>query len=169
MRHVDLPLRQLSTGATRLMPWLHRGTQHGDMSFNDLPENWTLLPLDTPGLAADVVDLVLTIADRHQNCLLVEMCNADGIGYPSPIKIPHLHWTCSAGEREEIMTSLAQVAAQFPQPAPNVLLALSSPHPLPETVVDAWHSTVQSALSDVNCQLLGFYTSTPQEVVEVSA
>ena len=29
------------------------------MSFDDLPDNWSDLPLDTPGLAADVADLVV--------------------------------------------------------------------------------------------------------------
>jgi hypothetical protein len=39
------------------------------MSFDDLPDNWTDLPLDTPGLGADVADLVVGVADRESGCL----------------------------------------------------------------------------------------------------
>lgn len=40
-----------------------------DMSFHDLPENWSTLPLDTPGLAADVADLVVGDDDRSRGCV----------------------------------------------------------------------------------------------------
>lgn len=39
------------------------------MSFHDLPENWSDLPLDTPGLAADVADLVVGDEDRANGCV----------------------------------------------------------------------------------------------------
>lgn len=39
------------------------------MSFDDLPENWSDLPLDSPGLAADVADLVVSHRDRSGGCV----------------------------------------------------------------------------------------------------
>ena len=39
------------------------------MSFDDLPDNWSDLPLDTPGLAADVADLVVGHRDRLAGCI----------------------------------------------------------------------------------------------------
>jgi hypothetical protein len=39
------------------------------MSFHDLPENWSALPLDTAGLAADVADLVVGDEDRDRGCV----------------------------------------------------------------------------------------------------
>lgn len=39
------------------------------MSFDDLPDNWSDLPLDTPGLAGDVADLVVGVADRARGCV----------------------------------------------------------------------------------------------------
>ncbi|MGG5260403.1 hypothetical protein [Phycicoccus avicenniae] len=38
------------------------------MSFEDLPPHWPDLPLDDPLLAADVVDLFVSYADRVQGC-----------------------------------------------------------------------------------------------------
>ncbi len=35
------------------------------MSFDDLPDRWSDLPLDTPGLGADVADLFVGIAARE--------------------------------------------------------------------------------------------------------
>ncbi len=39
------------------------------MSFDDLPDDWSDLPLDGPGVGADVADLVVGIADRETGCI----------------------------------------------------------------------------------------------------
>jgi len=56
------------------------------MSFEDLPDNWSDLPLDTPGLAADVADLVVGHADRMGGCIGLVLTGADRtMGQPAVI------------------------------------------------------------------------------------
>jgi hypothetical protein len=49
------------------------------MSFDDLPENWSDLPLDSPGLGADVADLVVGLADRESGCIGLLLTDADRV------------------------------------------------------------------------------------------
>ncbi len=46
------------------------------MSFDDLPHDWSDLPLDTPGLGADVADLVVGVADRESGCIALLLTDA---------------------------------------------------------------------------------------------
>ncbi|WP_303348423.1 hypothetical protein [Kocuria sp.] len=142
--------------------------QHEYMSFEDLPQNWSTLPLNTPGLGADVVDLIVSISDRHQNTMLVELCDSHGVGHPAPIKIGGMHWSCSDAERTEVATSIAQLVEHGPEDVGAMLVAVSSPHTLPATVTQAWHESMTAALQKANCRLLGFYSATPQDVREVT-
>jgi hypothetical protein len=48
------------------------------MSFDDLPDDWSHLPLDTPGLGADVADLFLGVADRLAGAVALLLTDADG-------------------------------------------------------------------------------------------
>lgn len=45
------------------------------MKFDELPENWTRLPLDDAPLAAGVIDLILGHADRLRNSMLILPCD----------------------------------------------------------------------------------------------
>jgi len=47
------------------------------MSFDDLPDNWSDLALDTPGLGADVADLVVGLADRESGCIGLLLTDAE--------------------------------------------------------------------------------------------
>ena len=56
------------------------------MSFDDLPDNWADLPLDTPGLAADVADLVVGHRDRVGGCVGLVLTGADlTMGQPAVV------------------------------------------------------------------------------------
>ena len=60
--------------------------QAGVMSFDDLPENWADLPLDTPGLAADVADLVVGHRDRVGGCIGLVLTEPDlTMGQPAVV------------------------------------------------------------------------------------
>lgn len=49
------------------------------MTFEDLPPNWRTLPVDTtPGLAADVVDLTVSLGDRESGCVCLIVLGPDG-------------------------------------------------------------------------------------------
>ena len=56
------------------------------MSLHDLPQNGPELPLDPPGLAADVVDLVVRHLDRVAGCIRLVLSDADlTMGQPAII------------------------------------------------------------------------------------
>lgn len=56
------------------------------MSFDDLPQNWPDLPLDTPGLAADVADLFVGHRDRLGGCVGLLLTKSDlTMGQPAVI------------------------------------------------------------------------------------
>ena len=48
------------------------------MSFDDLPDDWSVRPLTTPTLVADVLDLVLAEADRRAGALAFLLCDDTG-------------------------------------------------------------------------------------------
>lgn len=48
------------------------------MSFDDLPDDWPQRPLSEPRFVADVLDLLVSEADRRAGALVVVMCDADG-------------------------------------------------------------------------------------------
>ncbi|MFI7068615.1 hypothetical protein ACIBL3_47040 [Kribbella sp. NPDC050124] len=45
------------------------------MSFQDLPPTWTDHPLSDPTRAADVVDLLVSLGDRHRGTFTVILCD----------------------------------------------------------------------------------------------
>lgn len=145
------------------------------MSFEDLPPNWTHLPLDTPGLGVDVVDLLLTISDREANCLLVELCDENGVGQPAPLKVSGMDWNCPAQERAQALEAVAQLQVEAPiwasgqasVGAPGMLLAVSSSRALHPDPMESWRSSAQQALERVGSRMVGFYAATPRGVVEI--
>lgn len=131
------------------------------MSFEDLPPNWTELPLSTPGLAGDVVDLVLSESLRAENTMLLLPCDERDVGYPTPVILGDTDWFVAEDKRREMLDALAGIDL------PSVVLALSSPHRLPTEVVDKWHTDAQAAFSEVNTRLIGLFTAWPSTVNEV--
>ncbi|GAA1188589.1 MULTISPECIES: hypothetical protein [Nesterenkonia] len=131
------------------------------MSFEDLPQNWTHLPLSTPGLAVDVVDLVLRESMRAEDTLLLLPCDEHDIAYPSPIAIAEVEWSAPEEERREILAALAGIGV------PSVAVAVSSSHRLPDELVRRWHSDVESAFSAAGTRLIGFFCGWPFSVEQV--
>lgn len=120
------------------------------MRFDDLPDNWTSLPLDDAALAAGVIDLVVSPADRAGNAMLILPCDEYDIGLPSPIVIGDTDWAQSARERRENMSVLSQI------PAPGFVVALSAKRRLPDQIVRAWLRTIEDELDASGQSLLAF-------------
>ncbi|HMT51534.1 MAG TPA: hypothetical protein PKC36_15445, partial [Dietzia sp.] len=57
------------------------------MRFDDLPENWTSLPLDDAPLASGVIDLVIGYRDRQRDTMLILPCDQHDVAVPRPILI----------------------------------------------------------------------------------
>ena len=62
------------------------------MRFENLPENWTTLPLDDAPLAAGVIDLLVGYRDRLLNSLLILPCDDLDRAIPSPIMLTETDW-----------------------------------------------------------------------------
>lgn len=120
------------------------------MRFEDLPENWTQLPLDDAPLAAGVIDLVVGGADRCRDSLLLLPCDEYDVGLPAPILVGDTDWQQSAAKRRDAMSVLSQI------PAPGFVVAVSSRRRLPDTVARGWLRTIETELDSSEQALLAF-------------
>ena len=133
------------------------------MTFHDLPPNWTELPLSTPDLAGDVVDLVLSESLRAENTMLLLPCDDDDIGYPTPVAIGETDWFVDADQRKHMVQSLAELGV------PAVVLAVSAPRRIPAEVAAQWQADAQAAFDAVDTRLIGFFSAWARHVNEVPA
>lgn len=120
------------------------------MRFEELPENWTSLPLDDAPLAAGVIDLVIGHRDRLRDTLLLLPCDEYDFGLPSPILVSEVEWLTPSLARRETMSVLSQI------PAPGFVVGLSSARRLPDKVVRGWLRTVEDELDASGQALLAF-------------
>lgn len=123
------------------------------MTFEDLPPNWTELPLSAPDLAGDVVDLVLSESLRAANAMLLLPCNEQDVAFPAPVVLEDTDWSIEAAERQQMLQALAGVGV------PAAVLAVSSARQLPAEVVEEWHRDAQAAFAAGNIRLLGFFSA----------
>ncbi|MGO1523123.1 MAG: hypothetical protein ACTHWO_08910 [Nesterenkonia sp.] len=131
------------------------------MSFDDLPPNWTELPLSTPNMAGNVVDLVLSESLRAENSLLLLPCDAAGVGYPTPVVLGDTDWFADEGQRAQMLHTLAEIAV------PSVVVAASSPRRLPAEVLERWCADAQAAFAAADTWVIGFFCAWADHVNEV--
>lgn len=132
------------------------------MSFEDLPQDWTAVPLTSPRVAGAVVDRVLSEKLRAEDTLLLISCDERGVAYPPPILISETDWQADGQERREMLEVLAALGV------PSIVVAFSSSRPVPSGVVDAWHADVDAAFAAAGTRLLGVFTAWSHTVRSVS-
>lgn len=110
------------------------------MRFDDLPDNWSSLPLDDAPLAAGVIDLVIGYRDRLRDTMLILPCDEYDVGLPSPILIGDTEWLSPSHERRDAMAVLSRI------PVPGFVVGLSAKHRLPGKVVRGWLRTIEDEL-----------------------
>ena len=137
------------------------GPDHGifsGMSFEQLPRDWPDRPLTDPVLAANVVDLMVSLGDRHQGAVAAIVCDPDARYRatvvvelpPSQRPIPaHLCRTAL----EPVVTSLQSA------PGTSVVLALGCPVRASADDVE-WAATATAICAEADIRLLGFYVAT---------
>lgn len=123
------------------------------MAFDDLPPNWTDLPLSTPQLADDVVDLVLKEPDRARNTMALLPCDEHDVAYPTPVLIDGIDWCVDAEERREMLAALTALEL------PAVVCAVSSAQRLPEELVECWRADVETAFGAAGTRVIGFFSA----------
>lgn len=146
-----------------------RGPERGifvGMSFDQLPPTWPDHPLTDPTFAANVVDLMVSIGDRHLGTLTVILCHPDN-RYRSTVtmKLPrfpaHTPAELCRAVLEPIIPSL-----QTSPDAPVILVLGRRPYPPgADTHLDGDCAQVATALcEDAGVRLLGFYVATKDGV-----
>ena len=120
------------------------------MRFENLPENWTTLPVDDAPLAVGVIDLLVGYRDRLLNSLLILPCDDLDRAIPSPIMLTETDWAEPATTRREVMDFLPQI------PAPGLIVAVSSRRRLPDRLVRGWLRTIEDTLDASGQAMLAF-------------
>ncbi|MFQ6172960.1 hypothetical protein ACK8HX_15220 [Oryzobacter sp. R7] len=131
------------------------------MSFEHLPENWASLPLDTPGLAADVADLVVGHADRMGGCVGLVL-TGPGRTMGQPCVVNDVTDDCDPAEFAPFLGQLADMVADG---GGGVLFVRGRPGSVLLTDVDRrWHQVALDACREGGVPLLGAFLATPATV-----
>ena len=131
------------------------------MSFDDLPENWATLPLDTPGLAADVADLVVGHADRMGGCVGIVLTGPD-LTMAQPCVVNEVTDDCDPAE---FVPFLGQLAAMVAEAGGGLVFVRGRPGSVLLTDTDrAWHQVALDACRAAGVPLLGAYLATEATV-----
>ena len=126
------------------------------MSFDDLPEGWKERPLTDPRLVADVLDLMVSEADRHAGALAVLLCDEQG-RLMQPGIISDLDYESSEAERAQMLSCFVTAMTEW---FDSVLFALARADGLSITADDErWARAVRHACSG-ELRLLGFHLVT---------
>ena len=126
------------------------------MSFDDLPDDWKQQPLTDPRLAADVLDLCVSDADRRSGALAVLMCDEQG-RLLQPGIISDLDYSSSEAERGRMLGIFVTHLAEF---FDSVMFALARADGLSVTADDVrWARAAQHACES-KVRLLGFHLIT---------
>ena len=131
------------------------------MSFDDLPDNWADLPLDTPGLAADVADLVVGHRDRMGGCIGLVLTGAD-LSMAQPAVINDVDDTVRP---EELRPFLEQLCAMVAQTGGALLFVRGRDGSVLLTDADRrWHQLAIDACRVAGVSLVGAFLATPAVV-----
>lgn len=146
------------------------GTLPG-MSFDDLPGNWSELPLDTPGLAADVADLFVSVRERDEGCLALLLTDSR-LRMTQPCIVNEV--TDEALEPEEFAGFLLQLGRRLYEEGPDgrgagetlgVVFVRGRPGSVLLTDRDRrWHQVVVDACRRSGLTLVGAFLATPAVV-----
>ncbi|MDO5494936.1 MAG: hypothetical protein Q4G64_04410 [bacterium] len=134
------------------------------MSFEDLPENVAEIPISTPGLGADLVDLLLTTEDRRAESLFLVPADEGGLLFPGigAITFGGMDWRCSAEERE---TGLANIASMG---IPQAIVGFASENWIAPHLLRQWRDAVNAAFAGSRTTLVGVYVVNLDDVLEIS-
>jgi len=128
------------------------------MSFEDLPKDWPQRPLTDPQLVADVLDLVVSDADRVRGAIYILLCRPDD-RLLQPCAITELDRIRENMTHRECLQPFAAMMQDL-EPEGSILVAIARAKDLHVTDDDrAWH---QAALDvcDEGPRLLGVHVIT---------
>jgi len=131
------------------------------MSFDDLPDDWAELPLDTPGLAADVADLVVGHRDRMGGCIGLVLTGADlTMGQPAVVNDVD-----DTVRPEEFRSFLEQLCRMVAETGGALLFVRGRDGSVLITDSDRrWHQVAIDACRVAGVSLVGAFLATPAAV-----
>lgn len=124
------------------------------MSFEDLPSDWPARVLDDPVLTADVVDLVVSDADRNAGALGFLLCRPGGT-LAQPVMVGDL-------DREDpvdVVTRMVEIIADLPD-TPGFVLAIARRRGLVDDADRRVHQRALEASEGAGLTLWGTYLAT---------
>lgn len=127
------------------------------MTFHDLPTDWEQRSLDDPALAADVLDLIVSDADRRRGGIAVLFTQDGRLAQPLFLELGH---PATPVDRGMGMTRLASIAAGL---APDIGIVVSVVRESGPFVTDddrAWHEEARAACRAQGVPLLGMFLVT---------
>jgi hypothetical protein len=139
------------------------------MSFLDLNPTWTDQPLTDPDVAADVVDLMLTLGDRQRGTFAVILCDPDDryratITVDLPSEFAELDPAIDTSRLCSTALGPVVTAVQA-APGTGIILALGRPGPARWPDVDHdWANAGTALCAAARLRLLGFYIATADDV-----
>jgi len=142
-----------------------------DMSFHNLPPTWTAEPLTDPRRAADVVDLMVSLGERHRGTFTVLLCDpGDRYIATVAIELPHEFEHRRPGQEPSELCSDALGAimpAVRTAPGTGLLLALGRPGAdvWPEHDLE-WAEAAAHICRSANVRLLGFYIASAGRIYQ---
>lgn len=131
------------------------------MSLDDLPPNWPHLPLDTPGLAGDVADLVVSHVDRVAGCVALVLTGAD-LTMGQPAVIDHVDDSVSPDQLRPVLDHLCGLLVET---GGAMVFVRGRDGSVRFTDVDRrWHQEAVDACHRARVPLLGAFLATPAAV-----
>lgn len=131
------------------------------MSFDDLPENWSDLPLDSPGLAADVADLVVSHRDRSGGCVGLILTGPD-LRMSQPCVVNEVD---ESVEPDEFSPFLRQLSRMVADTGGSMIFVRGRTGSVLLSDADRrWHQVAIDACRGGGAPLLGAFLATPSTV-----
>ncbi|MEO7070900.1 MAG: hypothetical protein ABI131_10455 [Nostocoides sp.] len=131
------------------------------MTYRDLPPDLSTISLDDPGIAADVIDLILEPDDREVGAIGIMLCDADGRGL-QPVVIGELPPDAAP---ERLGWDLEPILSAVAEHGGKVILGRGRPGGLLLSDDDrAWHQSVLDLCQHVQVPLIGCYLASPSGV-----
>lgn len=131
------------------------------MTFEDLPARASEIPLTNRRVAADVIDLIVSDADRAAGCVGVMICDAEDRGI-QPIVLHDVPPDAEASDFARLLDLLLPLVADKDG---SILIGRGRPHGTgPNDHDRAWHELAIAQCADHEVDLLGYYIATADGV-----
>lgn len=135
------------------------------MSFEDLPDNLCEIPLTDPALIADVLDLFVSMQDRHDGGLLMLVCDGER-RILQPIMVHEIE-VAPPPDAVAMLTNL-MTSVEHNLPGATALMAIARPGRLRVFPGDdRWARSIERA-AEGKVELIGVHLVTPAGSLVIS-